>query len=77
MKTKFKTGFLYTSDSSAKRPMIKHNKCKTIYKDNAGYLFVKTTMINRLQQNKIVWEPVRCVTKDIYILDHKRKIEIV
>ena len=53
--------------------MKKHNRCKTIYKDSAGYLFIKTRMGN----TKEFWRPVICVTKGIYILDKTRKSEIV
>ena len=62
MKIKYKKALVYTSDTKhgSRKPMKKRHRM--IWKDENGYFWYKST---------IFWEPVRCVTSDIWIEDYR------
>ena len=61
MKIKHKKALVYTSDKhGSKKPMKKRHRM--LWKDEDGYFWY---------QSNIYWEPVRCVTSDIWIIDYR------
>lgn len=70
MKTKHKKQRVFTSSGNSKKPM--QYKQRMIWVDENGYYFYKTQYGTGMGFTKIVWQPVRQVTGDVWIVDHKR-----
>jgi len=69
MKTKHKRQRVFTSNGSAKRSM--KSAQRMIWKDTNGFSYYQTKQSGNAK-TEIIWQPVRHVTGDIWILDHTK-----
>ena len=63
MKTKYKCQRVFTSNGGDRRGM--RMQSRMLWKDDKGYTYYAT---NTQQNNRIIWNKVRNVTNDIWIL---------